>query len=451
MRSHWRSVVVEIALVLGGVLAIDLWLGSGTRFWDVEPHPFWLAVVVMAAQYGTNEALVAAAAASVALLWGNVPPQRLDEDVHAYRLALLWRPLLWTLAALVLGEVRMRHQRIFLAGQARLADVERRLGLLANANEELSEAKRRLEIRLAGQLRTALGLYRAARNLEQVDPDRVLHSATDLVRAAVNAKAFSVFVLDGHELRLAAAEGWMPGDGRHEVFRSESALFRTVVGERQVVSIADADGERVLAQEGLMAGPMAHPETGELVGMLKVEDLNFLDLNFSTLQTFRAVCEWVAVAYLNAKRHRDQSVVDEHTALHSFSFLERERAYLTHIAKRFRFDLSELNLRVDTTLLTPDQQAQVAGALGEAAKTVLRRTDLAFDFRRSNGEFAVLLPGAPPESVWVVAEKLTRDLSQRIGVEVSCTSRVQSLHRAAGAPPASLGRGSEDGEPAKVA
>jgi GGDEF domain-containing protein len=430
MNARWRSVVVEIALVLGAVIACDLWLGDGTRFWSVEPHPFWIAVVLMAAQYGTAEALVAAAVASVALLWGNLPAQRLDQDVHAYRLALLWRPLLWTLAALILGEVRMRHQRVFLAERERLLDSERRLGLLANANEELTDVKRRLETRLAGQLRTALGLYQAARRLEQLDPDRVMHSATELVRAAVNPKAFSLFLLEAGALRLAVAEGWTPESPRMQSFGPETSLFHAVVGQRQVVSIAHPDGERALDSEGLVAGPLVHPDTGEVVGMLKMEEMNFLDLNFSTLQTFRAVGEWVGVAYLNAMKHRAEAVVDDHTALHSISFFDREKAYLTHIAKRFNFDLSVLILRVDPSALTPEQQARVAGALGEAAQSVLRRTDLAFDYRRSNGEFAVLLPGAPPDSVWVVAEKLSTNLSARVGAVVECSSRVQSLHRA---------------------
>lgn len=433
--ARWRSVFIEIALVLGTVLVCDAWLGDGTRFWAVEPHPFWVAVLLMAAQYGTSEALVAAAAASVVLLWGNVPAQRLDQDVHAYRLALLWRPLLWTLAALVLGEVRMRHQRIFLAAQDRLKDLERRLGLLADANDELTEVKRRLETRLAGQLRTALGLYRAARNLEQLDPDRVLHSATDLVRAAVNPRAFSLFLLEGGVLTLSVAEGWGADGARRERFGSESLLFRAVVGERQVVSIAQADGERALAGEGLLAGPLLHPETDEVVGMIKVEDMSFLDLNFSTLQTFRAVCEWVAVAFVNARRHRTEAVLDEGTALYSSSFLERETAYLSHVARRFNFDLSVLIMRVDTAALGAEVQSRVAAALGEAAKSVLRRTDLAFDYRRSNGEFAVLLPGAPPDSVWVVADKLARDLSARLGTPVACTTHVQSLHRQTVVPP----------------
>lgn len=430
MSARWRSVSVEIALVLGAVLACDVWLGDGTRFFGVEPHPFWIAVVLMAAQYGTSEALVAAAAASVALLWGNVPAQRLDQDVHAYRLALLWRPLLWTLAALVLGEVRMRHQRVFLAEHDRLLDAERRLSLLANANEELTDVKQRLETRLAGQLRTALGLYRAARRLEQLDPDRVMHSATELVRAAVNPKSFSLFLLESGALRLTVAEGWTPESPRKQTFGPETSLFHAVVGQRQVVSIAHADGERALDAEGLVAGPLVHPETGEVVGMLKVEEMNFLDLNFSTLQTFRAVGEWVGVAYLNALTHRAESVVDDHTTLYSSSFFDREKAYLTHIAKRFNFDLSVLILRVHPSSLTAEQQARVAGALGDAAQSVLRRTDLAFDYRRSNGEFAVLLPGAPPDSVWVVADKLAKDLGARVGVAVECSSQVQSLHRA---------------------
>ena len=120
----------------------------------------------MAVQYGTREALVAAAASSVALLAGNLPAQAFDQSVHEYAVQVLRWPLFWMVAAVVLGELRVRHRQHQLETDERFSHAERRVALLSRAHGELTTAKERLETRLAGQLRTATGMFQAARALE---------------------------------------------------------------------------------------------------------------------------------------------------------------------------------------------------------------------------------------------------------------------------------------------
>ena len=63
-RRPWRRSSSSSRLPL---LADHLLFG-GDRFAAVSPHPFWIVVLLIAAQYGTSEALAAAALASAALL-----------------------------------------------------------------------------------------------------------------------------------------------------------------------------------------------------------------------------------------------------------------------------------------------------------------------------------------------------------------------------------------------
>ena len=87
---------------------------------------------------------------------------------------------------------------------------------------------------------------------------------------------------------LAVANGWhqeRPPSGR---YASTSPLFQQVVGAQRIVSVSTPDGEGVLAGEGLVAGPLVDPTSGALIGMLKIEDMAFLDFTLSSLQTFRS-------------------------------------------------------------------------------------------------------------------------------------------------------------------
>lgn len=423
------SAFVEIALYIAAVLALDAVWGSGDRFRHVEPHPFWGIVLLMAVHYGTAPALIATAASSVALLVGNLPPQSFDQNVHDYSVEVLVRPLLWMVASLVLGELRMRQKLQHHDTVERLRNTERQVTLLSRAHKDLTSAKERLETRLAGQLRTATGLFEAARMLETLDPGKVIAGAIDLVSTALQARSFSLFLLEGDALLLAATKGESERE-RTERYTGSSRLFQAVVGGQHVVSVANPEGEAILNGEGLIAGPLIDPGTGRLIGMLRIEEMAFLDFNLSTLQTFRTMCEWVGAAYANALTHQDNQIEDAATRLYGMKFLDRQADYVTELALRFGFDLTLLLFRVDVDDLPERERMEMPAILGEVARRVLRRTDMVFSHEPPGTQFAVLLPGAPPEHVSAVAKKLRDALIERVGHDVSCTTRVRGLCRA---------------------
>lgn len=422
--------LVETLLCVGAVLAADALWGAGDRFRDLQPHPFGAVVLLMAVHYGTREALAATAVCTVALLWGNLPAQSIDQNIHDYSVRVLLQPLLWMIAALVLGELRMRHRLAYHEALELLNNAERRAALLTRSHQELTAAKERLETRLAGQLSTATGLFEAARTLETLDPGKVIAGAIDLVGTALQARAFSLFLLEGDALVLVAAQGSTRKRPLVERYASTTALFKEVVGGQRVVSVSTAAGEAVLDGHGLVAGPLIDPASGQLVGMLKVEEMGFLDFNLSSLQTFKTMAEWIGAAYANALAHQASQIQDEATRLYGLRFLDRQVAYVTELALRFGFDLSLLLFRVDVAELTEAQRREIPVALGEVARRVLRQTDMVFSHEPPGAQFAVLLPGAPPENVAAVGQKLREALSERCGFDVPCKTQVRGLCRA---------------------
>jgi polysaccharide biosynthesis protein PelD len=424
------SPLLETGLFVGLTLVVDAVWGPGNRFAHVEPHPFWAIVLLMAVQYGTREALVAAAASSIALLAGNMPVQAFDQSVHEYAVQVLRLPLVWMIAAVVLGELRVRHRQHQLETDERLSHAERRVELLSGAHGDLTAAKERLETRLAGQLRTATGMFEAARALETNDPGQVLAGATDLVTVAMNAKAFSIFLLENGALVLGAAQGWSEDRELARRYTSNEPLFKEIVGAQRFVTVTTPVGESVLRGHGLIAGPLMCPSTGQLVGMLKIEDMTFLDFNLSTVHTFKALSEWIASAYVNATSAKANQIEDEKTQLYGMKFLDRQTAYITEIALRFGFDLTLLLVRIEMDGLTESERHSVPAALGAVAKRVLRRTDLVFSHEPPGQQFAVLLPGAPSENAGAVTRKLMEGLREACGRDIACTTRVRALCRA---------------------
>jgi hypothetical protein len=255
----------------------------------------------------------------------------------------------------------------------------------------------------------------------------VLEGASELVTTALNARAFSLFLLKGDALVLVAARGWKGERDYAQRYHASAPLFREVVGAQRFVSVATAEGEAALDRQGLLAGPLIHPHTGELLGMLKVEDLSFLDFNLSVLQTFKALCGWIAAAYSNAITHADSQIEDEKTQLYGMKYLDRQMEYLTEVALRFGFDLTLLLFRVEVAELPEQERRALPSMLGQVSRRVLRRTDMVFSHEPPGTQFAVLLPGASPEGAIVVVRKLVIALHKAFGRNVPCTTEIRAL------------------------
>lgn len=298
-----RSAVVEIASFLAVALLIDFAFLDFGRFAGVSPHPFWMIVLLCAVQYGTTEALVAAAAASAALLVGNLPPQRFGQDLYQWLLDATLQPLLWAVAAVVFGELqgRVRRERDVLREE--VIQSRKREEVIAAAYRKLDARRESLEARVAGQLRTVFAIYNAAKGIERMATHEVRAGVAELVNTVMSPRRFSLFLLTGETLELASSEGWENSETVYaRAFDGQSELFQAVVGSHRTLVAASVEDERVLAGEGLLAGPLLNVDSGEVVGMLKIEELGFLDLSVTSIENFRLLCEWIGTAYAHARR-----------------------------------------------------------------------------------------------------------------------------------------------------
>src|SRR5688572_26279637 len=105
------SAIVESIIALTILLVLDLAFGDGTRYFDWNPHPFWIVVILVAAHYGPNEGILAAILASVFLLLGNIPA-RADEIAEWDHFYAIWKnPIWWVFFGWLVGTVRARHMK----------------------------------------------------------------------------------------------------------------------------------------------------------------------------------------------------------------------------------------------------------------------------------------------------------------------------------------------------
>lgn len=294
--------LLEIVAFVALSLSIDWLFGSGTRFVNLAPHPFWIVVLAASAYYGSAEGLAAAVLCAAALLLGNLPPQGFNEDFYDWLLRATSQLSQWCVTAVALGGIERSRRRTIAALRDELGQTREQARAITEAYDQLARVKDGLEVRVAGQMRTAYSVYKASRAIERLSVGEVLAGIPDLVRAVIGPRKFSLFLFTGASLQAAVSEGWGADECYLREFDSSSALFDAIVVQRRFLVFAGSAHAAALSDQGLLAGPLVNGETDEVVGMLKIEDLAFRDLHPTSVENFRLLCDWIGTAFAKARR-----------------------------------------------------------------------------------------------------------------------------------------------------
>lgn len=430
-----RAALIELGLFFLIMMGIDILFLDGSRYAAINPHPFWIAVLLLSSQYGTAEGLLAAVVSSLCLWVGNLPDQTIDQDRYEYLFHIARNPLMWLAAAVIMGELRNKHIRertnlVDSLEKSRVRETD-----IADSYNKLRGLKEGLELRIAGQFKSTVAAYRAAKSMERLHAVDVMHGVEQLVRAVMNPSKFSIFMLRNDKLELTVNSGWKEDESLYMTFESSSDIYQNIVGRQTVLCVSNNDHERVLAGQGLLAGPLLNPETNEVVGMLKIEDMNFLDLNLSGVETFGALCQWIGMAFGNAQQFekaKSNSVINPEHNLYSFNYFRRHTDYITSLAKRIGFDVTMLMVKnTNAATFSNDIRRHLATMLGDAVKGTLRGVDLAFDYQTGGEEYAIVLPSTSMEGARVVMEKIQSSVNQNLvsrDIQAQFSYAVHVLH-----------------------
>lgn len=413
-----RIALLELLVFLGGALLIDQLFFEGTRFRHIQPHPFWIPVVLLSVQYGSRMGLVSVLACTSVLLFGNVPERLLEQDFHQWGYSVFLLPLLWFISAIVIGEISSRHINARLKMNEKLSDSLKREATLTESFHKLNAIKERMEIRVAGQWRTVDKTLTAARFIEHQDPTQVLTRSQDLVENLLEPKQFSIYILRDNALHHTFDKGWDEDMDYLRVFGADSPIFTTIVSEKRTICISSPADEGLLAEQGILAGPLILPKTGEFLGMLKIEKLAFGGLSLNTLKKFEFLCEWIGSIYGRAieyQLHGNSPYSQADQFFQNENFFEFYKIFLTGLANRIGFSLTMLKIHVpDYTVLSNEMKSLFKVALGQSVKDVLRRTDLIFLSDVRQGEYTVLISDTGKQYKGFVKARLQDALEEKL-------------------------------------
>ena len=219
LKLQW-SALLEIVFFLGACFLVDYYLLDGTRYRQLEPHPFWIIVLLVSVQYGTRMGLLSALAASVMLLMGNVPDRALEQNMYEWFFEVYKLPILWVLTSIIIGEISIHRISEKHRMREELTRFAQREATLLKSFNKLSSIKEKLEVRIAGQRSTVRKTLKAARDMDYLEPMQVLDHAQALISSMLEPEKFSIYLLKDNQLQISFKHGWSESDQYKSSFNS---------------------------------------------------------------------------------------------------------------------------------------------------------------------------------------------------------------------------------------
>ena len=284
--------LVELALFAAIIAAEWAW-DPFPDLTKLNPHPYWLLILLISLQYGTVSGFLAASLAIVGTVLIGLPEQDIGEAYFSYLVRAWAQPVLWLIVGLLLGGFRMRQieQRDDLLNmvdeletQGRLVDTHAK-SLQARCDRLEREFVSRAKPETDALLDAMAGLGKGGGAVE---------TAAALDAAFPGAQA-SVFARSGDRLQLVHAHRWPAIARASTVFNGQDPITKAVLGDGRSLSILHAADERLLSGEGMMAVPIVN-DHNETLGMLKIENLPPAAIGMATLDRLRIVAQHLAPA-----------------------------------------------------------------------------------------------------------------------------------------------------------
>jgi len=293
VSGHLR-IAIELAIGFAVLLAIDRLLGRADAFTGVQPHPYWLPVLLGAVLYGTGPGLAAAAVASLlwVLLGHHVFAPGQDYFVHVFAVAKL--PLLWTISALGLGEIALFRARRLEKVMRREGKYARQVDILSRRYRRLNAINQDLQLRITTEQRT---VPHAVAQAVAVGGDAVAPDAlAALIALVTGSAAFTLYRAEDGQSSTVLTHGPVPA------VRPGPVLLTAVRLRDTPVHVGVAQDQVLLNGIGLCAVAVHAGRQGPFFGALIFHDLPADRLTDAGIAGLGAVPQWLDIVVGRAGR-----------------------------------------------------------------------------------------------------------------------------------------------------
>lgn len=379
-------------------------------FYGVDPHPYWLTVLLFSHRYGQIAGTlsgVAAAALYLGTTWWTLE-RYLFADAGFYLL-----PSLFILVGYATGAVisHARHRQRELG--AAVADAERHTTASADELRMQQQIIAHLEERIVTNTASFISVYEGARAFSAMDETTLLQNVVRYITQVVGAEAASLYVPDGEDWRVAATAGW-PAAGAYPASlpAHTAGLLGAAARQQRVLSVRDFSDSVTTASAvpAMIAGPLRLPDTGEALGVVAIHKIPFLKLTGSTVTLCAFVLEWAGRAIEQSRyvhRLQAEAIIDPQWQVHTAAYLYRRGTEEFARSQRYYLPLSWARLTVTLpAIIGAAQRRKIRYVVGQLCRHTMRHVDLVGCSAASDDAFELLWITTPPHHATAHCQRL---------------------------------------------
>ena len=410
------SAILEILIFLSLVcLASYLW-GSNDRFINMELHPFWFILVLIIVQYNLPETLFCILMMIIFLYTDNVPIQGFRENTFDYYFSLCLQPILWLTIGLFVNGIRRRRIQKTDKLEENIENLKFKLKKISESYAILERKNINLESKIAKEMNSAVKIYNAAKNLDHMNSFNYIKIMEETILSMLPVKKFSLYFFDKDQnLVLKSSYGWSGNDIYNDKYLPNSNIYKKVINNRKTLYVARKKDEIILENQGILASSLIDLENDKILGMLKIESIDFKYLVSKNIELFKVLCQWLGISYnsfLYLEKAKENTIKTVDETIYSNNFMEHQLVFLKKLSKRANLNLTTIVIRINNiNNIETELKHKAVIFLSKIINDNLRTTDQVFDKDYRSGSYLVVLPNTDIKGAKLVLSKIKIQLT----------------------------------------
>lgn len=414
--------LVEIPLFFLFLLAVNYYFAPEfIAFAGVNPHPFWIAIIIFAVRYGFIAGIVSGfvGASLYLLLTWYLGERYLFEDKSFYVL-----PSLFVLMSVFIGQFASKQEDQLKRHQKAEKELKDQVKFLKDEVKVLSKVNHSLEKRVASKMSTLITVYEGARSLESLDLDRLYPAILKFMIKTLGAEEAALYLMKDGKLKLESNYGWKDYQNWPKTYEVGKGLTGKAYDKKKIVTVKDMITEKINSSEmmgdALFAGPITLGEKGDVIGVVSIQSLPFLSFNSSSINLFQFLLKWASRSIERAiyiESLEEGEVIDPEFQIYSYRYFESRSRQEYLRSQTYYLPLSVGLVEVpDLQLYDEDTRMKYLSLLCEILRTSLREMDVLARYPDSRRPFIFLLITASKKQSEEIEKKIKEEFSRLKGL-----------------------------------
>lgn len=430
--------LLEVPFFYLGLFALNqVFFHDRPGFVGVEPHPFWMGIILFSIRYGINVGFFTGLTSSVvymASIWSSEVDRYLFEDMSFFVL-----PGLFIILGAMIGMGAGKRQKLINYLKQEQSDFTREIKKNRDDIKALGQINQVLEKRIVTKMSTLVTLYEGARRMELMQMETLAKAILDFVAKTLDVEEAALYLRAPGGWKLAESYHWKEFKKHPVEIKFNEGLTGFAGAKSKVVSIRDFVGSNADAQsipkllgDSFLSGPVLRGPKGEVWGVISIQAISFFQLNSSTTNLFTFLLDWASRSVGKALQYEELKSNDHHDEKYPvFSyryFLTRAGEELDR-SKTYYLPLSLGMVQVDTSGFDAEAKQKLLLAVALVVKSVLRTIDIVASTTREDFQFIFLLSTTSQSQAGEIKAKLLEkirllqgDISPQVRIDIGISS-----------------------------